>query len=134
MKPIVSSLHHVSLLVADTRRALGFYQGILGLRPSDKRPDLGFPGAWFELGHGQQIHLLQLPDPDRGRERPEHGGRDRHLAFMVSDLNALQAALEAAGVPYTRSGSGRRAIFCRDPDGNALEFIEEDSGQEPVRV
>ena len=124
MKPIVSGLHHVSLLVADTRRALDFYQGILGLRPSDERPDLGFPGAWFELGQGQQIHLLQLPDPDSGRGRPEHGGRDRHLAFLVGDLNALQAALEAAGVHYTRSGSGRRAIFCRDPDGNALEFIE----------
>ncbi len=128
MKPIVSGLHHVSLLVADTRRALDFYQGILGLRPSDKRPDLGYPGAWFELGQGQAIHLLQLPNPDPGRGRPEHGGRDRHVAFLVGDLNALQAALEAAGVPYTRSGSGRRAIFCRDPDGNALELIEHNSG------
>lgn len=30
----------------------------------------------------------------------------------------------ATGIPYTRSRSGRTALFCRDPDGNALEFIE----------
>ena len=24
----------------------------------------------------------------------------------------------------TVSRSGRKAVFCRDPDGNALEFIE----------
>jgi glyoxylase I family protein len=31
--------------------------------------------------------------------------------------------LNQAGVTYTLSQSGRRALFCRDPDGNALEFI-----------
>ncbi len=128
MKAKVSGLHHVSLLVEDTRRALDFYQGILGLEPSDGRPDLGYPGAWLELGGRQQIHLLQLPDPDPRQGRPEHGGRDRHIAFLVRDLDALQAILEAAGVAYTLSRSGRRALFCRDPDGNALEFIESDSG------
>ena len=27
--------------------------------------------------------------------------------------------------PSAGENSGRRALFCRDPDGNALEFIEE---------
>jgi hypothetical protein len=27
--------------------------------------------------------------------------------------------------PFTMSASGRRAVFTRDPDGNALEFMEE---------
>ena len=127
MTPMVSGLHHISLLVQDTGRALDFYRGVLGLEPSDRRPDLGYPGAWLELGKGQQIHLLELPDPDPRQGRPEHGGRDRHLALQVGDLDALRAALEAAGVVYTLSRSGRRAIFCRDPDSNALEFMEDDS-------
>jgi glyoxylase I family protein len=42
----------------------------------------------------------------------------------VANLDALCDSLEAAGVTFTRSKSGRRALFCRDPDGNALEFIE----------
>jgi len=126
MKPTVSGIHHVSLLVEDTRHALDFYAGVLGITLSNARPELGFPGAWLELGDNQQIHLLQLPNPDPRQGRPDHGGRDRHIALLVQDLDALQAALETAGVEYSRSGSGRRAIFCRDPDGNALEFVETD--------
>ena len=61
-------------------------------------------------------------DPVDGR--PAHGGRDRHCAFTVSDLDRLRRRLDADGVAYTLSRSGRRALFCRDPDGNALEFIE----------
>ena len=41
----------------------------------------------------------------------------------VQDLDGLAGRLELAGIPYTRSRSGRAALFCRDPDANALEFI-----------
>lgn len=116
-------LHHVSLLVADTQRALQFYNGILGLPLDESRPELGFPGAWLRVG-SQQIHLLELPSPDPVAGRPEHGGRDRHVAFAINDLASYQARLDTAGIPYTRSRSGRRALFCRDPDGNACELIE----------
>ena len=115
-------IHHVSLLVSDTTRALDYYTGLLGLERVE-RPDLPFPGAWLAVGE-QQIHLLELPSPDPVTGRPEHGGRDRHLALLVEDLEGLKSRLEAAGIPYTLSRSGRRALFCRDPDGNALEFIE----------
>lgn len=116
-------LHHVSLIVTDTRAALNFYTGVLGLEVDEKRPDLGFPGAWLNIA-GQQIHLLELPNPDPVEGRPEHGGRDRHVAFVVDDLSGYRERLEGRGVPYTLSRSGRRALFCRDPDGNACELIE----------
>lgn len=115
-------IHHVSLIVADTARALAFYRDLLGLEVEPERPDLGFPGAWLRLG-GQQIHLLELPNPDPVSGRPAHGGRDRHLAVSVTDFEGLRARLETAGVAITLSRSGRRALFCRDPDGNALELI-----------
>jgi len=117
-------IHHVSLLVSDTDRALAFYHELLGL-PLLARPELGFPGAWLALGP-HQLHLLELPSPDPREGRPDHGGRDRHLALTVPDLEALRRTLEAGGVSYTLSRSGRRALFCRDPDGNALELIEDD--------
>lgn len=119
----VSGLHHVSLIVADTARALGFYQGVLGLRIEHARPDLGFPGAWLWLGD-RQLHLLELPNTDPVDARPEHGGRDRHTAVTVTDLDAFATRLRSAGIGYTMSRSGRRALFCRDPDGNAWELIE----------
>ncbi len=117
-----AGIHHVSLLVRDLARALEFYCGVLGMAEA-ARPPLAFDGAWLDVGAGQQIHLLRLPDPCAGAELPDHGGRDRHAAFRVTDFAALVASLERAGVAFTRSRSGRKALFCRDPDGNALEFV-----------
>ena len=122
MKPL-ARLHHVSILVADTARALDFYCGVLGLETDDRRPDLGYPGAWLQLGEAQ-IHLLELPNPDPVTGRPEHGGRDRHFALTVDALQPYIDALARAGIAHTLSRSGRRALFCRDPDGNAVEIIE----------
>ena len=119
----VMDLHHVSLIVADTERALLFYQGVLGLEIEHSRPDLAFPGAWLKLGD-RQLHLLELPNPDPVDQRPSHGGRDRHTAVYVTDLDGFSRRLEDAGIPYTLSRSGRRALFCRDPDGNAWELVE----------
>lgn len=118
------TLHHVSLVIADTDRSLAFYRDLLGMAVSADRPDLGFPGAWLEVGEGRQIHLLELANPDPVEGRPEHGGRDRHVALLVEGLVELRERLEAAGLPFTMSRSGRAALFCRDPDGNALELIE----------
>ncbi len=120
----ITGIDHVSLLVADTGRALGFYRDVLGLEVDPERPDLGFPGAWLRVGGATRIHLLELPDPDAAREAPAHGGRDRHFALAVTDLETLARALDGAGIAFTRSRSGRRALFCRDPDGNAVEFTE----------
>jgi len=121
----IQGIAHVSLIVSDTARALVFYRDLLGLSIEANRPALGFPGAWLIIGD-QQIHLLELPNPDPVEGRPEHGGRDRHVAFHVRDLAVLRARLTSAGVFHTDSRSGRPALFCRDPDGNALEFIELD--------
>jgi len=117
-------IQHVSFIVADTSVALGFYTGVLGLEIDSQRPDLGYPGAWLQLHEEQQIHLLELANPDPVSGRREHGGRDRHTAFHINDLSSVQDALTRAGLSFTLSKSGRKALFCRDPDGNALEFIE----------
>ena len=117
------AIQHVSVMVADTQQSLLFYRDVLGLAEDPQRPDLGYPGAWLTIG-AQQIHLLELPNPDPVTGRPVHGGRDRHCALTLRDLDGLRRRLEAAGIPYTMSRSGRRALFCHDPDGNALEYIE----------
>jgi glyoxylase I family protein len=123
MKLEISQILHSSVIVKDTQTALSFYQGILGLKLDESRPDLGYAGAWLNVGQ-QQIHLLELPNPDPVKGRPAHGGRDRHVALAVNDIDTLQNKLEQAGLEFSRSKSGRKALFTRDPDGNALEFIE----------
>ena len=120
----ITALLHAGLLVADLARAKTFYESVLGLTPYPNRPALPYPGEWYELGGGQQLHLMQLANPDAGSARPEHGGRDRHIALAVASMAALKCRLDAAGVAYTASQSGRAALFCRDPDANTLEFVE----------
>ena len=117
------TLHHASLVVADTAVALEFYCGVLGMQQTD-RPELGFPGAWLQLGT-QQIHLLELENADPITGRPEHGGRDRHIALSVQELAPVREVLDKNGITYTLSKSGRQALFCRDPDGNALEILQQ---------
>jgi catechol 2,3-dioxygenase-like lactoylglutathione lyase family enzyme len=120
---MILGIHHATFLSSDLARLREFYEGVLGLYPSPGRPAMGFDGVWYDVAANQQIHLMQLPNPEAGLERPDHGGRDRHVALGVSDLGALKTKLDQAGIAYTMSQSGRAALFCRDPDGNALEFI-----------
>lgn len=123
---LIFAIHHASVIVADVERSLAFYTDVLGLEADPARPDLGYNGAWLKVSAEQQLHLLELPNPDPVSGRPEHVGRDRHTAYRVSDLDEIIARLERAEITFTRSRSGRRAAFCRDPDGNGVELVEAD--------
>ncbi|MBL4637792.1 MAG: VOC family protein [Proteobacteria bacterium] len=123
---MIKSIAHASFLVADVKKSLNFYCEVLQIPQNMARPNFPFDGAWLELGDsGQQLHLMQLPNPDSKEGRPEHGGKDKHIALVVEDVEAVATRLESAGVLISRSKSGRPAFFCRDPDGNALEFAED---------
>ena len=119
----VTGIDHSSIIVADTSRALSFYSDLLGLEQDKTRPDIGYPGAWLIVGK-QQIHLLELPNPDPVEGRPAHGGRDRHIALIVTDLESIVKRLEEANIAVSFSKSGRKAAFCRDYDANAVELVE----------
>jgi catechol 2,3-dioxygenase-like lactoylglutathione lyase family enzyme len=121
---MIQGIHHATFLCSDLARSRAFYEGLLGLQPDPGRPQMSFEGIWYKVSPEQQLHLMSLPDPEAGLERPLHGGRDRHVAFRVGDVQALAARLSAAGIAFTLSQSGRGAVFCRDPDGNALEFMQ----------
>jgi len=120
----ILGIHHSSVIVKNTTRSVKFYSQILGLEVDHSRPDIGYPGAWLTVGQ-QQIHLLELDNPDPVDNRPAHGGRDRHVALVSDDLNELIIRLEQNSITFTLSKSGRNALFFRDPDGNAVEVIEQ---------
>ncbi len=121
--PLIKAIDHCSLIVANTSKALEFYEGILDLEVDESRPDSGYPGAWLQVGNGQ-IHLLEVPNPDSSENRPQHGGRDHHVALQVSDLDIVIQRLQKAAINFSKSKSGRAALFCRDFDGNAIELLE----------
>lgn len=119
----VLGFDHVSIIVKDADAALRFYQTLLGL-PVLMRPDLGFPGYWLDLQSGQSLHLMEVANPNQDTQRPAHGGRDYHFALRVSDIEQLAVVLEREGASFTRSRSGRKALFIKDLDNNAFELFE----------
>lgn len=115
---LVADIHHVSINVSDTRRALGFYRDVLGMALLP-RPDFPFGGAWLDAGNGRQIHLIEASVPaDLGQ----------HVAFRVHDVDAVVAAVRAAGIeirdPKPVGDTALRQTFTHDPDGNLVEFTQ----------
>ena len=117
------AFHHVAIIVSDLAKAKQVYGDILGLE-QDIRPDLNFEGIFYSLGSGQQLHIMLLDNPDAESIKPEHGGRYRHFALAVSNLDTIKMKLEQNDMAYTQSKSGRAAIFFYDFDGNAIELIQ----------
>ncbi len=115
---LVADIHHVSLNVTDTERALGFYRDVLGLAVIP-RPDFPFGGAWLDAGAGRQIHLIEADVPsDLGQ----------HVAFRVASVDDAIARLREAGIEVGDARSvgdtGMRQTFAADPDGNRIEFTQ----------
>lgn len=117
---------HVSVTVSDIDAADRFYGGAIGL-PKLPRPDFGFPGSWYSLGSGLELHLIVnagLRRPDA--ERLGFEVRYPHFALAVEDADRVRAALQAAGLKVDElfsSPTGMRQLFVKDPDGNMIEFI-----------
>ncbi|MFE4105591.1 VOC family protein [Almyronema epifaneia] len=112
---------HVAVLVSDLAKAEAFYGDLLGL-PQVER-SLNFSGTWYQVGE-VQIHLILAETPPSTLVNPQKWGRNPHLVLAIADLQTAQSALNAAGLPYQLSASGRAALFVRDPDGNIVELSQ----------
>jgi glyoxylase I family protein len=121
---ITKGAHHVSLNVRDLEAARSFYGEMLGL-PEIDRPDLGFPGVWYQAG-AVQLHLIVIPahiEIDVGSTAPKLTPLSNHLAFEIESYDAVEDRLKAAGHQVIGLGSESGQLFTRDPEGNTIEFI-----------
>ena len=116
----IAGFHHAGFVVTDIDRAADFYENVLGLRALP-RPDFGFPGRWYDLGQGQQLHLMSAAEMPGHADPPS---RDRHIALNVPDIRATEEQLRALGVAvgYGSGRGGNPQLFIRDPDGNTIEL------------
>ncbi|MCY7350472.1 MAG: VOC family protein [Cytophagaceae bacterium] len=118
------ALDHVALYVQDVDRSIDFYQNVLGWEILP-RPAFDFPGAWFHLGGGQQLHLLG------GRSESLNldvmGSRRNHFAVKVLDCEGVASFLSSKNLvfkgPRPRP-DGVLQLFLQDPDGYWIEFNE----------
>ena len=85
------------------------------------RPDLGFPGRWYDLNNGHQLHLMSVAEMPTHADPPRH---DRHIALSVPDTQATENKLRELGIEiaYGSGRAGNPQLFIRDPDGNTIEL------------
>lgn len=110
------------LHVSSSANAEAFYCGQLGFmlestyRPHPPAPDPGFLSV---VRDGVHLHLSSFADD---------GGFGGVVAFAVRDVDALYAEFQARGIPIalppTDQTWGNREMYIRDPDGNALRFLQ----------
>ncbi|MCH8240842.1 MAG: VOC family protein [Proteobacteria bacterium] len=121
----ILGLDHLVLTVASIDRTCEFYERVLGMRRET------FAGGRSALKFGtQKINLHEAGkelDPHALHATPGSGD----LCFIVDDLAAAQARLDAEGVvviegPAARTGAigAMMSIYCRDPDGNLIELSQ----------
>ena len=128
-----TAFHHFQVTVTDLEKSRAFYGGFLEL-PELKRPEFAFPGAWFELAGGQELHIVRIPDP-LWRAPKAMGIYETHIALRVSSFRAAVDKLHAAGfhedlpddhplklVIKTHSPTGYPQVYFFDPDRHLLEW------------
>ena len=129
-------LHHVTLAVTDIERSRRFYREILGLKEI-ARPPFTFPGAWFEIGDSQHLHLLVHDDATFRAANKGIDTRDVHFAVRVPSYRATLEYLRAKGYSEDSSDRFRKMevkpkptagypqIYILDPDRHVIEINAE---------
>jgi glyoxylase I family protein len=132
----IESIHHVTLTVGDLERSKDFYRDVLALQEI-ARPNFPFPGAWFQAGTHQQLHLIVHADGTfRGKKNIDT--RDVHFAVRVKSYRAAMDFLSAKGFredaddgdpkkmkAQRHATAGFPQIYILDPDRHVIEINAE---------
>jgi catechol 2,3-dioxygenase-like lactoylglutathione lyase family enzyme len=144
----LNGLHHVGITVKDLDESISFYHDVLGLQFSNE------PSPWFEspeLGPAvgvrgaalrqvslivgnATLELLEYKSPPSETQKPllSNNIGASHVAFLVEDIEAKKAELEAKGIQFYSDVNvvdegvlaGWRWVYFEDPDGYPLELVE----------
>ena len=139
---------HTGITVSNLDQAITFYRDVLGLKlktgPSEfvggeeRSRAVGVPGAWYrgavlETEDGAlELQEYKAPPSPVDRPMPLNTLGAHHVCFLVDNIDAKVAELEAKGVQFlapvrtVTEGpfKGYRWAYFRDPDGIAMELVE----------
>ena len=144
----MKGLHHVGITVEDLDASIRFYHDVLGLDFANEPspwfdgpalgPAVGVPGAALrqvslQLGD-TVLELLEYRSPPSETTEPLKSNNlgASHVAFLVDDIAATKAELEAKGIEFYSDVNvvdegvlaGWRWVYFQDPDGYPLELVE----------
>ena len=123
-------VHHITLVGADRRTSIDFWEGVLGMPFVFEQPNLDNPGEshlYFDPGDGRLVTIFtneeRVPDPER---TPTDPGCVHHIAFAISQATFAQTVerLDERGIKH--SGPKDRgfmdSIYFTDPLGLLIEL------------
>ncbi|KAB7729153.1 glyoxalase [Rudanella paleaurantiibacter] len=113
--------NHLALHVKDIQASTQFYKEVLGLKSIPVPDNLKAIRSWFDVGEGQQIHLLA------GRNTEfTHDKNGSHIALFVADIAQSEAFLKQRAITYHKQVrfDGVVQIYFPDPDGYLFELNE----------
>jgi len=118
---MITAIDHVQVAMppGEEVTARAFYVGLLGMTEDPKPPQLAARGGcWFRSGTAV-VHL--------GVADPFTPARKAHPGLLVSDLDALEERLTAAGYGCVRADGEDPAqprFHAHDCFGNRVEFLQ----------
>jgi catechol 2,3-dioxygenase-like lactoylglutathione lyase family enzyme len=123
-------VHHITLVGADRRTSIDFWEGVLGMPFVFEQPNLDQPSEshlYFDPGDGRLITVFtdeeRRPDPTR---TSTDIGAVHHIAFAVSRATFQQAVLRLDEREIRHSGVKDRgfmdSIYFNDPLGLLIEL------------
>jgi catechol 2,3-dioxygenase-like lactoylglutathione lyase family enzyme len=123
-------VHHITLVGADRRTSIDFWEGVLGMPFVFEQPNLDNESEshlYFDPGDGRLITVFT--DEDRSAEpqrTPTDIGCVHHVAFAVSQATFWQAAdrLDERGVRHSgvKDRGFMDSIYFNDPLGLLIEL------------
>jgi catechol 2,3-dioxygenase-like lactoylglutathione lyase family enzyme len=145
---MIRGVHHVAISTPDLDRLAAFYIDVCGFEPVmttswENRPiidriiglDRSAARQVMLRAGNAYLELFEYSSPmgtpaDPDRNPSTHGYT--HFCLDVTDIDAEYQRLRAAGMQFHSpppttdelGGSGLRAIYGRDPDGNIVELQE----------
>jgi catechol 2,3-dioxygenase-like lactoylglutathione lyase family enzyme len=142
---MIRNIRHTGIVVEDIEKELWFYHELLGLdiiRIADEEPE--FIKSLLDIRDGRlktiklgingtvSLELLKFEAREQEgiQQRSLTGPGYTHWAVTVDDISELYQILVANGISCNsgplRSRDGKvQVLFCRDPEGNYLELVQE---------
>jgi len=123
-------VHHITLVGADRRTSIDFWEGVLGMPFVFEQPNLDRASEshlYFDPGDGRLITVFtdENRKPD-SRRTPTEPGCVHHIAFTVSRVTFLQAVerLNERGIKNTgpKDRGFMDSIYFNDPLGLTVEL------------
>ena len=129
-------LAHFTLATRDIHRTAAFIEQTLGYSRKPLPPNVAGEAIWFDIGNGQEMHVLHAPGFEISAHEAEYG---RHVAMFHprSDFPALKARLAGAGavlIDPIRPTPFERFFFREPINGYVFEVIDQDVDQRDQRA